>query len=422
MRDRRGAFIVLICLGGLLLLRGCPMMPTVSPENGSMDWYSGDGIPEAIEFLPANLRVSVRAFSAHCEPIAGVEVVTSIGPSCVTDAEGICWFMAGTHRGEVDLELTREGFDSVTRIVTLHEGEEAYVQAMMPGRDYATTTLESEDSGTVLFSRGSVTFAAGSFRNKMPADTDSSEEAGGREVSVRISSLDVTGNDLLAAPGDFSAVRTDGSPVLIESFGMVSVELLDEKGLPTTMTPGTRARIELLVPKNMAVKSGISIPAWHFDEGSGRWIEEGAWTVGPWTQDSGRMVFAAEVEHFSWWNVDQPMTITCVSGTVTRCDGEPVGGAPVHATGVDYNAVTSTYTASDGAYCVPVRVGSTVDVEVLWNDGSFVPAASIDGVETPPGPTSCAQGPCAVVNVKLPCTEAATAEDFGPLCGRSSTR
>ena len=49
---------------------------------------------------------------------------------------------------------------------------------------------------------------------------------------------------------------------------------------------------------------GKSIPLWSFDTETGLWIEEGTVIIGSRSgKDRGR----ADLEHFSWWNIDQPI-------------------------------------------------------------------------------------------------------------------
>jgi hypothetical protein len=171
-----------------------------------------------------------------------------------------------------------------------------------------------------------------------------------------------------------------------------------------------------LVPEGVEVSTSRSVPAWHFDEKSGKWVEEGEWMVGPWSQDPERQVFKSTVRHFSWWNVDVPMEVTCVQGKVTLCDGSPVGGAQVLAVGNDYFAVLTDVTDGEGNFCVLARVGSSVTLSTTIFDGTTLLTTSRDNLSTPSTPGSCFGGGCMEVNLALPCEGDPGFNDKPKLC------
>ena len=61
----------------------------------------------------------------------------------------------------------------------------------------------------------------------------------------------------------------------------------------------------------------------------------------------GRLQVTGEVSHFSSWNCDRPIdTFNCFSGQVIDPAGNPVAGASVLASGVDYSG--TSYDTTDG--------------------------------------------------------------------------
>ena len=122
------------------------------------------------------------------------------------------------------------------------------------------------------------------------------------------------------------------------------------------------------------------------------WIERGTGQVGAASDGSGRLAWFATVEHFSAWNCDLPVEEkSCVSGRVIS-EGAPIVGAEVVAIGVDYNGVNGARTDTDGMFCIEVKRGSTVRLEVRLN-GAAAPVATRE-ITAPNTAESCTSGIC----------------------------
>lgn len=178
---------------------------------------------------------------------------------------------------------------------------------------------------------------------------------GNNNVDVVISPIDVSTNAVTAAPGDYSARTSQGRPVQLESFSMADFSLStgDRK---VNLKPGATADIELLLPANTPLSSGDETPMWHFDTAKGLWQEEGRGRVDQSTQTPNRLAVFATVSHFSWWNSDQPIATTQITGRVIDTQGRPVSAASVGGRGLDYAGTSPTVlTDVNGVYCLPVK-------------------------------------------------------------------
>jgi hypothetical protein len=162
-----------------------------------------------------------------------------------------------------------------------------------------------------------------------------------RALRVEFSPLDPSTRDVAAFPGqDFLAVGRF-APIglaLLESIGLAEVRLTDvDSGEPITNL-GAPAMIELRLPETQQGLFGVgdTIPWWSFDEESSRWFQEGDAEVflGP----DGKKWARADAFHFTWWNVDQPITShTCFKARLVRlADGSLLTGIEALAEGITY--------------------------------------------------------------------------------------
>ena len=179
----------------------------------------------------------------------------------------------------------------------------------------ALQTLNTATGGVLSESGFKVTFPANSLTVS-------------GNVDVVISPIDVSTREIAAAPGDFSARKVNGRRVTLESFSMADFTLT-QNGLPVNLKPGATADIELLLPTNTLLIAGYVKPLWYFNLANGLWQEEGTGAVGPSTTTAGRLAIFASVKHFTYWNSDQPLNSTAVSGKVVDPNGLPIAGATV---------------------------------------------------------------------------------------------
>ena len=164
-----------------------------------------------------------------------------------------------------------------------------------------------------------------------------------------------------AFPGDFS--DRDGNLLLSGVFA--AVELLDGSGDPLRQLdkPATlrmrMPRDSWSIVQDITPGNGqIDVPLYSFAEVLGTWIREGQAVL---EDGNGRtlaegeigdirsgayagvVVARGEVQHFSYWNVDWPVTThACITGIIIDADGKAVRGATVTTRGVTYTGTGAT--------------------------------------------------------------------------------
>jgi hypothetical protein len=102
-------------------------------------------------------------------------------------------------------------------------------------------------------------------------------------------------------PGDLRGISTNGTENILETYGMVGAELTDASGNTLKIATGKTATISFPIPASLNGSAPASIVLWHFDEASARWKQNG-------TATKTGSTYTAQVDKFSFWNVDVPNT------------------------------------------------------------------------------------------------------------------
>lgn len=198
-------------------------------------------------------------------------------------------------------------------------------------------TFQTTDGGTFMTADGaSVTFPP----NAIKRQTGNSYEG---TVNVFAKFIDPSAMDAgMVAPGDLRAYNTEDELVQLASFGMLAVELETNLGAKLNLIESEEAIIEIPVPDELLISAPSSIPLWHFNENSGYWMEEGNATI------QGDK-YVGSVNHFSFWNCDDPFEIVYVQGYVKN-RGIGLGRMFVTVKILSSGLVGYNYTDEDGFF------------------------------------------------------------------------
>ncbi|MDX9721449.1 MAG: carboxypeptidase regulatory-like domain-containing protein, partial [Myxococcota bacterium] len=341
-------------------------------------------------FEPPEKNVNVgRVVDRHGQGLEGV-TVTLGALEASSNFDGF-YYLSEVPAGERQvLRFSLPGYVELTRPVKTFVDGQSSVNVVL-SRQTVAQPLEGEALG---FAEGSLRIAAG-------AVVDANGQPAPGTPRARMTPFAIRGDGVAAVPGDFSAKTSDERPVQLETFAMADFELVDEAGETLQIAEGQTATIELLLPEDTTLQVGEVLPAWHYDEESATWVEEGTGTVQVYSQNPQRLAFVAEVSHFSTWNCDQEMETTCVNGSVRLCDGTPVF-ADIMSQGVDYDGTSSDSANQNGEFCVPAKTNASVTITAGHGYGASRLVAQTT-VQTGTSPSSC-PGPCTSADITLPCT------------------
>ncbi len=223
-------------------------------------------------------------------------------------------------------------------------------------------------TGTFNASSGGIITMASGFKITFPinAIVDANGTAFSGIVNVAATYLSPTATDLASIMiGDLRGIATNNDERVLETYGMVGVELTSTSGQSLKIATGKTAELNSPIPTSLQANAPATIPLWHFDEIKGRWIEEGSATkVGN--------TYVGNVSHFSFWNLDiggSPIRL-CV--TVRSAAGQPLINTTVRISRASNGSTTYGYTDSTGKVCGLVFKNEPLILQVLNNCGNII--------------------------------------------------
>jgi hypothetical protein len=144
---------------------------------------------------------------------------------------------------------------------------------------------------------------------------------------------------------------------MLNSLGMLSVELEADNGSKLQIAPGKLAEMQIQIPDNMVVTAPVTISMWYFDDVSGYWKEEGqANKVGN--------KYIAHVGHFSTWNCDNWERSFRWNASFVYESGIAVAGVEICLTMKRLNTTNCGRTNDDGTISCYIPANEPLVMEV----------------------------------------------------------
>jgi hypothetical protein len=187
------------------------------------------------------------------------------------------------------------------------------------------------------------------------------------DVDVAIQYLNPTNPEIgELMPGDLSAINGNNELQLLESFGMIGVELLATNGKRLQLSSESKATISVNIPETLLSIAPNEIPLWHFDHDLGLWVEEGK------AIKSGNKYFG-EVSHFSFWNFDLNRSPVLISGRLIDQDGIGIGATQIKIFRDNESRGATGYSDYDGYFDGPIEKGEELKLTItLQCDGEEI--------------------------------------------------
>lgn len=271
--------------------------------------------------------VAGRLVDEAGEPVVGATVMLE-GRITFSDPMGLFLFkniMVTGSRGVVN--CTKAGYIQQLYGFRPSPGKVSFVKPVM--LSHALSQIISSATGGIvtLPSGGSVEFPANAF---------STESGAPYTGNVTVNFVLLNKDDAkfkTKIPGrDLIAKDRQGALVILDSYGMLNVELLSTASQKLNLAAGKKATLTFPVIASQQSSAPSSIPLWHLNTVNGMWNEEGT------ALRSGN-TYTAQVSHFTWWNCDVPYSLANVSGLVLSCGGTPVPNMDVFVEG-NYGYIT----------------------------------------------------------------------------------
>ncbi|MFS4471522.1 carboxypeptidase-like regulatory domain-containing protein [Chryseobacterium sp. T20] len=240
-------------------------------------------------------------------PVSGATV--TIGTSTVTtNLKGLFTFKnASVKENFAHVKVTKPGFVNASRVLVPTNGINRVNIMMIPAT--TTSTIATGSTSTVSLPNGTKVKFDGSFK-----DANGNPYSGSVSVGVfHLTSSDPYLNELM--PGSFLATNSGGNARIMETFGMLHVQLTGSSGQNLQIANGHTAEITVPIDAAQTSSSPATIPLWSYNEETGMWKEEGAATkIGN--------TYVGTVSHFSWWNCDAQFPQATMKVTVKNSAGQ----------------------------------------------------------------------------------------------------
>jgi hypothetical protein len=183
--------------------------------------------------------------------------------------------------------------------------------------------------------RGAVLSAAATAVVDVPNDTKSTFQGAFKykhgntysgNVNVSMFHLEASNENISnLMPGMLYAKGQDGEAKVLQTFGMLNVELRGSAEQKLNIADGHKADISMKIDDSQSATAPSSIPLWHFDDAVGYWKQDG-------TATKQGNFYVGEVSHFSWWNCDDFTSAVTLTITVQDSSGTPIANVGVGLT------------------------------------------------------------------------------------------
>ena len=314
-------------------------------------------------------------------PVQGATVKCGTATT-TTDIYGMFDFKAiNISRNNGYVKITKGGYFNGNRSFVTTTGRTHNMRIKLLSKTTTGTFVATSGGAVSIVTGGKVTFAANTI-------VDASGNTYNGTVSVAMTFINPIAGDLSSMiQGDLRGITAQGYERVLETYGMLGVELTGVGGQELKIATGKNAEISIPIPLALQATAPASISLWHFDETKGRWIEEGS------AIKTGNK-YVGNVTHFSFWNCDLGVNGISLCVNVVNANNQPLNNVTVRIRRANNPAnISYGQTDSVGNVCGMVFKNEPLVLEILdrcgsavytQNIGPFAANASVNIVATIP--------------------------------------
>lgn len=343
------------------------VLAAVSAAIFSCNKYKDDTVPPS-GVLPEDKTVTAsvqgRVLDENGLPVRGA-AVTSGTASTTTDENGVFQFSAISMSSRFGfVKVVKQGYFTGSRSILTSAGSSNFISITLIPRTSKVTFSAASGGNVVIETGDTVAFDASSVVNAATKAPYSGT------VHVYATSLDPTLKDFSQhMPGDLRGIDSSGKETMLQSFGMMVVELEGDAGEKLQIAPGKQASITMTIPDALKATAPATIPLWYFNDTTGKWIEQGAATR------KGNL-YCGQTSHFTWWNYDAPTGAVNLKVRLKDQHGNPLTYTLVQMTSPTFGT-KSGYTDATGLVSGLIPKGQMLKLEVISNCGSVLAGANV---------------------------------------------
>lgn len=325
------------------------------PGDTSNDFIENFGSQASRDFIG-------QIVDPNNDPIQNATV--KIGSSTAqTDVNGVFIINnASVYEKFAYIKAEKAGFINGSRSIVPTDGKNNIKIMMIPAQ--VTETVASGSSSEVALYTGTKVVLDGAYE-----DEDGNAYSGNVQVSLfHLTASDDNLSSLM--PGMLYAEDESGDETVLETFGMVHVQLTGTGGQKLQIADGHTAQITVRVDDTQTATAPSTIPLWHFDEEYGYWKEDG-------TATKQGNYYVGTVSHFSWWNCDAQFPTVSLCATIVTPSGEPIANTAIGISRAGMTYPSMGYTNSNGEVCGLIPANETLTMTVYDNCGAVASTSSI---------------------------------------------
>ncbi|XP_022798222.1 cartilage intermediate layer protein 1-like [Stylophora pistillata] len=221
--------------------------------------------------------ISGVAIGQDGNPATSVDLVFGGKSVGSTDAKGKFSFPVPktTKRAIVTFkDLIHKKFVEEEKIFVVEEGQTAIYTVKLREKPAPVIFNASEPLDVPLGSDSSDGFADLELPENALLNEDGSVFEGIAKATVSVTDPR-NQSDIESAPGDFSAMSEDGEEELLQTFGMIKVNLEDDNGKPLTMSKPMKVYLDPEKLNLTGSDGNVSVKLYWLDKKTGRWREAG---------------------------------------------------------------------------------------------------------------------------------------------------
>lgn len=292
-------FLYLLLVASFLTLMSCKKeMDTFTPYpvTGSLD-----------RGKQVQARISGGVYNAEGQPLTGAKV--TVGQDVVyTDDNGI---FVLSHAKVYDrighLVIEHQGYFTVPKSFQLGNSRDVHINTVLLKREQ-TGSFEGSAGGEVTDRGLHLVFEPGSI-----VDQSGNPYDGPVQVYTTVINPDDEYFGMMM-PAMLFGERLDGSGVVLETYGMIGVELTSPSNERLQVRDGRTVRTTMPIPDSQLGFAPLEIPMWSLEPHAPFWVEE---VIAYREGDS----YVADLPHFSFWNCDVPVPTATINFTIVDEDG-----------------------------------------------------------------------------------------------------
>jgi hypothetical protein len=259
------------------------------------------------------------------------------------------------------IQVRQAGYFTGYRTFLPVQGKETFTRLQLIPKTTAGT-IESVAGGTATLSSGATV--------TLPADAvvvapNNSPYTGQIKVAAHWYDPADMETTSLTMPGDLTGIDSAGHLNVLQTFGMLGVELIGSSGELLQIAAGKKATLHFPLPASLQSIAPATIPLWFFDEGKGVWKQDGQ------AVKNGSS-YNGEVSHFSFWNCDVGLPLVNFTAQLVDTALNPLSNIPVTISSNDIpNLSRTAFTDVNGIVTglIPANNNLKLGILVPCNQG-----------------------------------------------------